>query len=112
MMVPVLLGTHNCMAAFESIYWQNVLFPADHNGATEQTEDCLAAIHLMIGRVSFVLMGKSLHSPLNLLFDGTWKFHSAFVSTKMCRLLPCAASGVQAANTEVPGLMKLVIIHC
>lgn len=40
-------------------------------------EDCLVALHLMIGRMSFVLMAKSLHSPLNLLFDETWKFHSA-----------------------------------
>lgn len=77
-------------------------------------KDCLAVVHLMIGRVSFVLMGESLHSPLNLLFDETWKFHSALkiVSAKMCKLLPRAASGAQAANAEFPSLMKLVIIHC
>lgn len=67
-------------------------------------KDCSAAIHLMIGSVSFLLMGKSLHSPLNLLFDETWKFHSALkiVSAKIGRLLPCATSGAQAANAEVP----------
>lgn len=77
-------------------------------------KDWLAAVHLTIGRVSFVLMGESLRSPLNLLFDETWKFHSALkiVSAKTCRWLPCAASGAQAANAEFPSLMKLVIIHC
>lgn len=77
-------------------------------------EDYLVAVHLMIGRMSFVLMAESLHSPLNLLFDETWKFHSALkiVSGKMCRLLPCDASGAQAANAEVPSHVKLLIIHC
>lgn len=77
-------------------------------------KDCSASVHFTIERVSFVLMGRSLHSSLNLFFDATWKFRSALkiVSAKMCTLLPCAASGAQAANTEVPSLMKLVIIHC
>lgn len=63
---------------------------------------------------SHYYMGKSLHSPLNLLFNETWKFHSAFkiVSATMCRLHPCAASGAQAANADIPDHMKLVIIHC
>lgn len=34
------------------------------------------------------------------------------VSATVCKLLPCASSGAQAANADVPNHVKPVIIHC
>lgn len=39
-------------------------------------KECLAAVHLVTGRVSFAPMG-SVSQPLRLAFDETWTFHSA-----------------------------------
>lgn len=69
----------------------------------------------MIGRESSVLVGRSLHNPLHLFFfHEIWEFLSALeiVSAKMRTLLLGAASGAQAAATELPALTKLGIIQC